>query len=163
MNYLDWYYSISQAHTPSRPVVWNVVHGKSEVERRGKKDKESEREAKRKGQEGKRETETERQREREGQREAKDRTRTWEKERGSDSHLTEKGRALFLFHMLWSQKRYLLSFRSRGFEGCVQGAASECWAIHTWAKTEPTPGYFSTVRDIFSSLSCRDGISENIA
>lgn len=110
MNYLDWYYSISQAHTPSRPVVWNVVHGKSEVERRGKKDKESEREAKRKGQEGKRETETERQRKREGQREAKDRTRTWEKERGSDSHLTEKGRALFLFHMLWSQKRCLLSF-----------------------------------------------------
>lgn len=47
--------------------------------------------------------ETDRDREAEkggAQREAKDRTRTWEKERGSDSHLTKKGRALFLFHML---------------------------------------------------------------
>lgn len=65
-NYLDWCDFISQAHTPPRPGVWNLIHGNREVGKRGKKDKENKREAKK-----------ERPVRKEG-----GRTSTWEKERG---------------------------------------------------------------------------------
>lgn len=50
---MDRHSSISKAHAPPRPagyMVRNVVHGKGEVGRREKRDKENEREAKKESQ-----------------------------------------------------------------------------------------------------------------